>query len=292
MFNHAIRSVDSVIVAYEKTQTTAFSKFLPSNTFTWMAPKPRSMPVITPVAAKIDQRFARAPNWKLSVLSLSMFMLALVPWLLKLVFKITTRRAVSASFVALVAGCVLTWTGQSQSELEPVATVPIPFAARPAFEIDANEADEIFRRLHGNLFDALAYRNESEVYDALAQTVDGDLLRRLYLDLNRSLRIEEQGGAIARVDEVTVFESEPTQLLSGPQSKGANDGKEPMIQFGWRSEWNLSGTVEHWGHVHQRINSYDANFTIAERDGLWKIVDLQMTNNQGQVKTSLRKLEP
>ena len=65
---------------------------------------------------------------------------------------------------------------------------------------------------------------------------------------------------------------------------------EPF-RFDWQSRWNLSGTVEHWGHIHQRVNQYDADFTVAERDGHWKITQLKMTNNEGTVKTSLRKLK-
>ena len=60
--------------------------------------------------------------------------------------------------------------------------------------------------------------------------------------------------------------------------------------FGYRSKWNLIGTVEHWGHVHQRTNQYDAEFAVQLVDGSWKITNLKVLDeSQGPVKTSMRK---
>ena len=53
---------------------------------------------------------------------------------------------------------------------------------------------------------------------------------------------------------------------------------------------NLIGTIEHWGHIHERENKYDANFKIQLKDDAWKITEMQVNNEeQGVVKTSLRK---
>ena len=61
-------------------------------------------------------------------------------------------------------------------------------------------------------------------------------------------------------------------------------------KFGFRSQWDLVGTVEHWGHIHERTNKYDARFQIELVDGQWKITRMQVLDeSQGPVKTSLRK---
>jgi hypothetical protein len=155
-----------------------------------------------------------------------------------------------------------------------------PFAAAPRFRIDDDEAQAVFAQLHKNMFRAFDYRDESDVYDALAKSVDGELLRRLYLDINRSLKIKEQGGAVARINEVNLLEGQPQPNEDLPTNVPA---------FGYRCEWNLIGTIEHWGHIHQRTNQYDAMFRVELKDDAWKITQMQtLDEQQGQVQTSLR----
>ncbi len=43
-----------------------------------------------------------------------------------------------------------------------------------------------------------------------------------------------------------------------------------------RGQWTAMGTVGHWGHVHTRQNLYDAIVTIEAIDGVWKITDLEV----------------
>jgi len=43
-----------------------------------------------------------------------------------------------------------------------------------------------------------------------------------------------------------------------------------------RGQWTAMGTVGHWGHVHTRQNLYDAIVTIQAVDGVWKITDLEV----------------
>ena len=129
------------------------------------------------------------------------------------------------------------------------------------------------------------YAKEDDIYDALANSVDGDLLRSLYLDINESLKVKEQGGAVSRVDEVKIVEGAQVDL---PASPTADPDQPPS--FGYRSKWDLVGTVEHWGHIHQRTTHYDAEFQIQLRDDAWKITDMKVVDFvPGQVKTSLRK---
>jgi hypothetical protein len=147
-------------------------------------------------------------------------------------------------------------------------------------EISSEMAGDIFSQLHKNMFRAFDYHNESDIYDALAKSVDGDLLRKLYLQINDSLKVKEQGGAVSRIEEVRVIDGEKCPL----------DAQLARPGFGYRSQWDLIGTVEHWGHIHERINKFDAKFTIELVDNNWKITSMDVLDeNQGPVKTSLRK---
>ena len=45
--------------------------------------------------------------------------------------------------------------------------------------------------------------------------------------------------------------------------------------------WNVAGSVGHWGHVHQRQqNQYQARFVVNAVDGLWKITDLELLQEE------------
>ena len=85
-----------------------------------------------------------------------------------------------------------------------IAKVDDPFAE---IKIEDEQAVQVFTQLHKNMFRAFDYNQETDVYDALANSVDGELLRRLYLDVNRSLQIKEQGGAAARVNDCLLYTS-------------------------------------------------------------------------------------
>lgn len=160
--------------------------------------------------------------------------------------------------------------------------IPNPLAEKPKFDLSNEDATQVFAQLHKNMFRAFDYQDESDVYDALSKSVDGELLRQLYLDINQSLKVKEQGGAIARVNEVN--------LLEGQKSSSSINPDDELPEFEYACKWNLIGTIEHWGHIHERENKYDANFKIQLKDDAWKITEMQVNNEeQGVVKTSLRK---
>ena len=54
------------------------------------------------------------------------------------------------------------------------------------------------------------------------------------------------------------------------------DGNRLTIE----SDWIVSGSVGHWGHIHQRTNGYKANLEIDEIDGVWKLTGLEILEEQ------------
>jgi len=250
-FNEVLRSIDAVVFALDNIEKTQFSKFLTDNTYVWNEPDREPLPPIT------DISFA-PPSIKVPLLTLGL--ISRVNWI---------------GTISLVACFGLAaWLTTDLNH----ANLANPFAK---VNIEDEQAELVFSQLHKNMFRAFDYHQEGDVYDALARSVDGDLLRELYLDVNRSLRVKEQGGAAANVEEVKLLDGIKTEL-SAVDSESTG--------FGYRCKWSLVGTIEHWGHVHQRTNQYDAQFEIKVRDRAWKITSMKVLDEeQGIVKTDLRK---
>lgn len=273
-FNNAIKSVDTVVFAYDKIEKTQFSMFLENNTFQWVTPERKPLPAIVDVSSTVDLESLKPSVIQLPVVTTVFIACALLLLVVSFTFKLNLSKA-------SIAGTVLVIVGLALFRSLPVE-LPNPLAEKPKFELSNEDATLVFAQLHKNMFRAFDYHNESDVYDALSKSVDGELLRQLYLDINQSLKVKEQGGAIARVNEVN--------LLEGQKSRSAINPDDELPEFDYACKWNLIGTIEHWGHIHERENKYDANFKIQLKDDAWKITEMQVNNEeQGVVKTSLRK---
>jgi len=113
-----------------------------------------------------------------------------------------------------------------------------------------------------NIYRAFDYRDEKVIYDALARSVGGELLADTYLKIHGGLLMQEQGGAVARVQLVEPLGTRITEARSGAYTA--------------QVKWQVTGTVEHWGHIHTRINAYEAVLRISRAGGDWKITGLEV----------------
>jgi hypothetical protein len=128
--------------------------------------------------------------------------------------------------------------------------------------LDDSEAKLVTESLLANVYRAFDFREEADVYDKLATSVEGDLLTDIYLQNRKSFAIKRAGGAQARVKEVEVL------TAAARQAEGN--------AFNIDASWTAEGSVGHWGHVHTRKNYYDAVITIEPVDGSWKITGLDL----------------
>lgn len=126
------------------------------------------------------------------------------------------------------------------------------------------EANQILNGLLKNVYRSFDFRNESDVYDKLALSVQGDLLADIYLQNRKSFAVKKAGGAQARVKDVEVIsvEAEPVP--------------DKSLAFVLNAKWTAQGTVGHWGHIHMRKNYYDAAVTVEAINGTWKITGLEL----------------
>lgn len=129
-------------------------------------------------------------------------------------------------------------------------------------------AAQIFKPLHANIYRAFDYNDESDIYDALARSATGELLDDLYNQIYQSLIMQEEGGAVSRVQEVRVMNLEVNNIGLLP----------PQQQPGFHvvARWQVDGAVFHWGHSHERTNEYLARYTVAEEAAGWRIAESQI----------------
>jgi hypothetical protein len=127
-------------------------------------------------------------------------------------------------------------------------------------------AEEVVSALLHNVYRAFDFRSEEQIYDLLARSAEGELLAQIYLETRRSLELANQGGARAKVKQVEMID-----VAAEPGPEGG---------FIATASWNVAGSVGHWGHVHQRKNRYRAELAVAPVGGSWKLVGLEVLQEE------------
>jgi len=155
----------------------------------------------------------------------------------------------------LIAGSVVLYPFLEVAVAKPVVLAP---------QMTDKDAVAVLNSLLKNIYRSFDFREEEDVYDRLATSVNGDLLTEIYLQNRKSLVVTQAGGARARVKEVEILEVDVNRLDDSP--------------LGWlfHAKWTATGTVGHWGHIHVRKNQYEANIAVKPLDGAWKITDLEL----------------
>jgi len=129
------------------------------------------------------------------------------------------------------------------------------------------EAAEVTDDLLTNVYRSFDLRDESAIYDRLKLAVTGDKLEEVYLENRQALELGNRGGARAQVDEVEVLEVRTVR-------------REEDGGFRVEATWTVSGSVNHFGHVHYRQNRYDAALHIITVEGAWKITGLELIDEK------------
>ncbi len=132
--------------------------------------------------------------------------------------------------------------------------------------LNTEKVQELAENLLHNVYRAFDYRGEEVIYDVLEQSVSGDLLADIYLETRNSLELASQGGARVKVKDVEMINA---QLIN-------RSGNRLTIS----STWIVSGSVGHWGHIHQRTNKYQAELEISEIDKQWKLTGLDILQEE------------
>lgn len=154
-----------------------------------------------------------------------------------------------------IFGAVLSW---------PLLNVQIGGNPEIPAITDKAVAEKIITPLLRNVYRAFDHRVESEIYDVLALSVEGELLRKLYLETISALTLEGREGT-----RVTISEFSTDVFKVAPAKSGAG--------FLTDCQWTAMGTVGHWGHAHTRVNRYTASVTVSPIGTAWKITELEVS---------------
>lgn len=151
------------------------------------------------------------------------------------------------------------------------AAAAIPYALEKEHQkriaLSEEEMIELAETLLGNVYRAFDFKQEDHVYDRLAKTLASNVLEEVYLDQRKALRVERAGGAQARVEALEVMAAERLSDTANGSIRMAVD-------------WNVSGKVGHWGHTHQRANSYNAELVIQPVQEAWKIIEFNVLQQE------------
>lgn len=242
--------------AYAETRIVTLTP--ESAVLAWSRPSPAEAPPIAPIQLQ-KRGYVDAIIPLVSVGLVGAWLVTLLALHLARARR-TLRRGTWVAGIAVLAGAY---------GLRNVAPWPIGLriVAEPA-PLTPEKAEAAFTALLGNVYHAFDYKSESDIYDVLARSVDGEQLDVIYNEIYQSLVAREQGGAVARVkdlDFVTVnVEDEAADQNGAPE------------RFNVRCRWRVHGVVHHWGHVHERTNEYKALYTVARRGDLWKITGCEL----------------
>lgn len=248
LFNKFLWGSQTTVYAFDRTTQVFFSPY--QKTYAWKSPGRAARPPIESVSVATPP----APRWNVPALSASFLAAAF------LAAGLVRRLAAAAAI--LIVGTLLA------AAALPVGRIDVSNPFAPAASVSDEEAKGVLETLQRNVYRAFDYPEDRQVYDALARSIAGPLLEKTYLDVKASLVMREQGGAKARVTNVALVDARRLPL--------ERPGADPRA-FRMSAVWTVAGAVEHWGHVHERLNEYEATFTVEPREDAWKIVAMDVT---------------
>jgi hypothetical protein len=234
-----LSTVEAVLLASGRLDLLTFTRDEPE--YVWHAiPEVPKGPVV-PDPPRGTGRTVRLVSWCAP---------AVAGWLLIVTLNAKSPRARRRAMMAGIAAAG--WCGVAGTLLLRGPSTP---------ELKDEELLAMFRPLHANIYRAFDYASDNEIYDVLAQSIDGPLLDQVFSDTYRSLVLQEEGGALCRVKTLNVIEA---NVLS--------DRRPEHVVL---CRWEVEGVVYHWGHSHARTNAYTAEYDLGLRPTGWRIVGVR-----------------
>jgi hypothetical protein len=189
-------------------------------------------------------------HWRYGLLLSTAFVLSLLPS--------ARRRGIVLCTVALMVGALC---GHALGQLpvyDKVFNQNTPSKA---------EAAKILQGLMLNTYRAFMLQKDEDIYDALARSVSGKFLSEVYLQNRKSMRMGDSDGAVAMIQKLDI-----KSIDAIAQKKDGSIGID--------ANWDVYGSVYHQKHVHYRCNTYTAEVIIEPTENHWKLVKIQLLDEQ------------
>jgi hydrogenase/urease accessory protein HupE len=149
--------------------------------------------------------------------------------------------------------------------LLPYGTLAVPNPFFAAYAPRGDGARLIMSKVLSDTYQALNIEDEEELYDALAESVTGDLIGDLYLDNRRRLTAGTRQGTEVTIRGVSVLEiGEPTEVATAAGG------------YSYDCQWAVVARVQHLQHVHHRQQIYSGVLTLRADEGRWKVAGVEL----------------
>ena len=145
-------------------------------------------------------------------------------------------------------------------KLEPVPVLEKTWQGRP--KLDEKSAARILTGLITNIYLAFEYPTEPSIYDSLAKSLVGDELNAIYLKYRKRIEAISRGGPKVKILKVSFDKINSIR----------RDDKNFVVD----ASWQVFGKVRHFGHIHERVNSYQAALTLTTDEGAWKLLNIEI----------------
>ena len=219
----------------------------------------------------IEERLVAIPPpaprepWRIPMISVGLGMISLIAGLLLLISSRGSRALIGLLVMIVGGGGSLAFAGMTEVEFTPPGGSSLEAPS-------VKQAEDLFIPLHGNIYRAFDYVEESDIYDALERSVSGDLLDELYRMIYASLVMEEAQGATSRVLAVRPVDVEIESIEVDPV--------QSRIRFAALYRWQVDGRVAHWGHMHERTNEYLARLGVVGSTDGWRIESINLLEQE------------
>lgn len=128
-----------------------------------------------------------------------------------------------------------------------------------------SQAKSLADQMLDRIYSTVNLESPRDRYRQLADLGVDDYGEEMFLELEKSLRMAEQGGSVMEVHSTEVSEVAFRRV-----------GTDLQIDM----SWDLIGSVQHWGHIHTRKDTFTGGLRLTAVRGQWAIKSFQTTDQK------------
>ncbi|GAB5442892.1 MAG: hypothetical protein Fues2KO_32410 [Fuerstiella sp.] len=135
-------------------------------------------------------------------------------------------------------------------------------ASEVRFAADSDRAAAYVQQVLDRVYRVLNGYSDEQAVPRLSVVLEDDLLEGVYVAAAAALPVDASLPTVVDVSEVALLDFE----LTGVESTFLRT----------RCQWQVTATVFHWGHQHERQATLTAELNLRQEDGRWKLSHLEL----------------